>query len=92
MSLWRPIAGLWRRARAWLLRLVVASLSLGLFIALSAQIWASLQRLPPGCLEVNKVASRRVVDRKGRLLREVPTHAEGRARWTRLEDLSPHLL
>ncbi|MBW2734408.1 MAG: penicillin-binding protein 1C [Deltaproteobacteria bacterium] len=92
MSLWRHIAGLWRRARAWLLRLVVASLSLGLFIALSAQIWASLQRLPPGCLEVNKVASRRVVDRKGRLLREVPTHAEGRARWTRLKDLSPHLL
>ena len=61
-------------------------------VAGAVLIWAFTVQLPEGALRPRDIASVRVTDRHGALLREVLSRADGRARWVALESVSPHLV
>jgi len=59
---------------------------------LSAVIWASTVQLPADALQPRAIASVRIEDRDGTLLREVLSRPDGRARWVPLQRISPHVV
>ena len=68
---------------------LAAPVALALVAALA---WAATVELPAGALQPRAIASVRVEDRNGQLLREVLSRADGRARWVPLQRISPHLV
>ena len=84
-----------RRCRAaWFARLATAAACVPLALAglavSAVEIASRLVELPPDL--DRPVASLRLLDRKGRLLREVRSGRETRARPVPLDDLSPHVV
>ena len=60
-------------------------------VVVLAWAWSSTE-LPEQALSPANIASARVTDRAGILLREVLTREDGRATWTPLAEISPHLI
>lgn len=80
------------RHRRWVgpAALTVAGTFCALAVALFA--FAAAQELPLAALAPERVASLRLMDRKGRLLREVLSRPDGRAHWVPLDRISQHLV
>ena len=78
------------RAR-WNRPLLLAAWAL-LTAAAWAWAWASSVELPASALRPRTVASVRVTDRHGTLLREVLSRPDGRSTWVALAEISPHLV
>jgi penicillin-binding protein 1C len=54
--------------------------------------WVAFGPFPDELLARDNFTSTRIVDRHGQPLREALGSQEGRARWTELDDISPHML
>ena len=81
--------------RPWKIKVRRALMVLAGALALAATaalIWASTVQLPRGALRPSAIASVRLEDRNGTLLREVLSRADGRARWIPLERISRHVV
>jgi penicillin-binding protein 1C len=79
----------WRR---WLGRALFAGTGAGLALALAGLLWARAQPLPIAALSPATIASTRLEDRRGVLLRELLARPDGRAHWVPLERISPHVI
>jgi len=77
--------GRWRRALAR----VAGAVSVGI---IGVAVWVAAIPFPSAVLTPHQVTSTLVVDREGRLLREVLSAEDARGRWVALSDLSPHLV
>jgi len=62
------------------------------FVVIGVAIWIAAVPFPEEALAPGDVTSTAIVDRDGRLLREVLSGDEGRGRWIPLGEISPHLV
>ncbi|TNF25824.1 MAG: penicillin-binding protein 1C, partial [Deltaproteobacteria bacterium] len=68
---------------------VAVALSFGI---IGLAVWVAAVPFPEDVLAPGAVTSTAIVDRDGRLLREVLSEGEGRGRWVPLAEISPHLV
>ncbi len=78
--------------RKKLRRALLALAALVALALIATLVWAATVQLPAGALQPRAIASVRVEDRNGALLRELLSREDGRARWVPLERISPHLI
>ncbi|PIE19564.1 MAG: penicillin-binding protein 1C [Proteobacteria bacterium] len=83
------VSARWRR---WLYRTLLAATFAGLALAIAAVLWVRAQPLPLAALSPRTIASTRLEDRRGVLLREVLARPDGRAYWVPLEQISEQLI
>ena len=55
-------------------------------------LWSSRQTLPPGALAEGQTGSLRLLDRTGRLLRDIPRNPHGRSQWVPVDAVAADLV
>ncbi|MFT7581229.1 MAG: penicillin-binding protein 1C [Myxococcota bacterium] len=89
---WRARSASPRRLLARVRRILRRALVAGSVAVIAIAVWITAVPFPETALHFDDIASTRVVDRNGRLLRETLSAQEGRGEWLPLARISPHLV